>query len=90
MNYHNTKEGFPIGVHYGAIVFTSIYIPGDDRSRSSPGHGYPESTEHVCQYISFDNEGEMRNWVKEQREGTYQLIECKPLSVKLHVSVQVE
>jgi len=24
---------------------TSVYIPGDERSRTHPGHGYPERTE---------------------------------------------
>lgn len=33
--------------HYQIIVFkkTSVHIPGDERSRTNPGHGYPEHTE---------------------------------------------
>ncbi len=32
---------------YAIMVFSqkSVYIPGDERSRSAPGHGYPEHTE---------------------------------------------
>lgn len=31
---------------YLLIGTTSVYIPGDERSRTNPGHGYPESTEY--------------------------------------------
>lgn len=33
--------------HYVVLIYstTSIYVPGDERSRTNPGHGYPEHTE---------------------------------------------
>jgi hypothetical protein len=33
--------------HYAVIIYstTSVYVPGDERSRTNPGHGYPEHTE---------------------------------------------
>ncbi len=45
-----TAEGpsdIPEGHHYVIIIFssTSIHIPGDERSRTNPGHGYPARTE---------------------------------------------
>lgn len=30
--------------YYGILKFSSITIPGDQRSRDCPGHGYPEHT----------------------------------------------
>ncbi len=33
--------------HYAILVYKtqSVFIPGDERSRTHPGHGYPEHTE---------------------------------------------
>lgn len=42
---------FPEGPHLAIIDFGSIYIPGDERSRTHPGHGYPASTETTVEYI---------------------------------------
>lgn len=33
-------------------------VPGDERSRIAPGHGYPEHTEHYATYEAFVDEGE--------------------------------
>lgn len=39
----------PNGPHWVILVFKteSFFIPGDERSRTNPGHGYPEHTETV-------------------------------------------
>ena len=47
------------GDHLAIIVFGSIYIPGDERSRTNPGHGYPASTETTLSYYV---------WAVEDRE----------------------
>jgi hypothetical protein len=44
--------------HYAIIVFDTIYIPGDERSRTNPGHGYPESTENRANYYVTTNKAE--------------------------------
>lgn len=46
----------PRGQHWAIIEFTSIYIPGDERSRTNPGHGYPASNEEVSVYTAFTDE----------------------------------
>ncbi len=50
----------PKGEHWVILENTSYFIPGDERSRTSPGHGYPESTEHAMNYYVFDNEDEFK------------------------------
>lgn len=42
----------PEGHHYAILIFksTSVHIPGDERSRTNPGHGYPASTETYNSY----------------------------------------
>jgi len=43
----HTKEDVPHGHHYSVLVYktSSTYVPGDERSRTCPGHGYPEHYE---------------------------------------------
>ena len=43
----------PQGDHYAIIEFDSVWVPGDERSRTNPGHGYPEHTEPKVNYIVF-------------------------------------
>ncbi len=40
-------EDIPDTPHYAVLIYkvVSVYIPGDERSRTHPGHGYPEHTE---------------------------------------------
>ena len=44
----------PEGPHFAVLVYDkkSVYIPGDERSRTNPGHGYPEHTE---EFDSFEH-----------------------------------
>jgi hypothetical protein len=48
------KNDVPKGKHYAIIIYKnqSVYIPGDERSRTNPGHGYPERYET---YESFEH-----------------------------------
>lgn len=57
-------DDVPEGHHYAVIIYStgSIFVPGDQRSREAPGHGYPEHTEH---YESFEH------WVTIDREVLY-------------------
>ncbi len=58
MKYCHTKDDVPKNRHYAIITFGSIHIPGDERSRTNPGHGYPAHDEHTAQYQAFDNQTE--------------------------------
>jgi hypothetical protein len=56
MKYVNDPQGVPSGKHWAILVFSSIHIPGDERSRTNPGHGYPASTETKISYNLFETE----------------------------------
>ena len=60
--YVHQYSDFPEGDHYAIIEFGTIYIPGDERSRTNPGHGYPASTEKIVRYVVFETKEE---WEKE-------------------------
>ncbi len=75
-------------------MFSTIYIPGDERSRTNPGHGYPESNEPVVRYTVFESREEMEKWVTNQEAASYgkkdyRIIEVTSLSVKMTASVSV-
>ena len=48
----------PTTEHFAIITFSSISIPGDERSRTNPGHGYSASTERVVHYTVYADQDE--------------------------------
>jgi hypothetical protein len=44
--------------HWAIIEDGSVHIPGDERSRTNPGHGYPASTEYYCTYTAYLDKAE--------------------------------
>lgn len=47
LKYVQSPADVPAGPHLALLVYSksSVLIPGDERSRTNPGHGYPERTE---------------------------------------------
>lgn len=62
------KSDIPNGPHYAIMIIrkVSVSIPGDLRSQTHPGHGYPASTEMYddIQYLSFPDDS---SWPPHQR-----------------------
>lgn len=56
MAYPTKVDELPSQPFFAVLVPTAVYIPGDERSRTFPGHGYPESTEYHWHIITFENE----------------------------------
>jgi hypothetical protein len=55
-----TKADIPSEPHYAILTFSSVYVPGDERSRTAPGHGYPAHHEDVMTYTVFLDEPEFK------------------------------
>lgn len=96
MDYISTKQKARTGPHFAALIFSTVYIPGDERSRTNPGHGYPAENKPVVEYIAFDSRDEMERWVNDlERKAAqysrkdYQVIEVKPLAVEVKASVSI-
>ncbi len=47
-----SPDQVPSGPHFALLIYTSesVTTPGDERSRTNPGHGYPE---HTTDYPTF-------------------------------------
>lgn len=56
MTYAQKASDIPKGEHWAIIRSSSVYIPGDERSRTNPGHGYPAETENFISYEVFTTE----------------------------------
>jgi hypothetical protein len=80
-----TLQEIPITEHFVIIKFGSIHIPGDERSRSAPGHGYPEHTETTISYRTFETLSELQAWVQrlDDRElSSIRVLRAQPLEVQ--------
>lgn len=65
MKYVHSLADIPKEPHYVIIKIGSVFIPGDERSRTNPGHGYPERTEHYPEMRVTTNKA---HWEKEIAE----------------------
>lgn len=50
---------------FGVLETHTIHIPGDERSRTNPGHGYPAHDEHYQRLHEFANEAELSAFLKQ-------------------------
>ena len=54
---HVTKrDDVPEEPHWAILTFSSINVPGDERSRTNPGHGYGAHTVSKVDYKAFTDE----------------------------------
>lgn len=89
----NSPEDLPQGEHYVILTFSTITIPGDERSRTHPGHGYPESTQHVVEYVVYETEEAWKAEIRRLSTDKYERDNWAPIFVRraaLKTTVTVE
>jgi len=65
---------FPEGESFIILRPKSIHIPGDQRSREAPGHGYPASSEDCWDLILFDSREEWEDEIKKLTNQSQQFV----------------
>ncbi len=55
------KEDMPQGKHFAILEFSGYQVPGDERSRTNPGHGYPAHTVRRTSYRATEDAAEWKN-----------------------------
>jgi hypothetical protein len=94
----------PTEKHYAILIFKreTTWVPGDQRSREAPGHGYPEHTEvhETFEYWATASTSILRQAVEylEKRNGevsahdkvVYSIIESVPLSVQTRIEIEIK
>ena len=53
---------------YAVIYKKTVHIPGDERSRTDPGHGYPAHTEEFDAIEVFKDFDELHDWVQKEEK----------------------
>ena len=51
--YVRKPSDIPTVDHFVIVEARTIEVPGDERSRTSPGHGYPSHTEEYLEYVAY-------------------------------------
>lgn len=94
MKWCRNCRDIPKTPHYAIIEERSVSIPGDERSASHPGHGYPATTEQVWNYIVFPDRAswEAEIVARETRvfKVAYIAIAATPAVITSTVQVHVE
>ena len=85
-------SAIPTVPHFAIIQETSVYTPGDERSRTNPGHGYGESTDTYITYEVFADRAawERRITVLTNQRESFRAIAAHPATVSTLVSVSVD
>jgi len=79
---------------YAVFFKTSTTIPGDQRSRDCPGHGYSEHTVEHNEYIEFKTKDEFFKWVTRE-EGkiygrvAYRAVKCTPIKIETKTTIDI-
>lgn len=88
-----TKE-LPTSAFFAILYPTSVTIPGDERSRTNPGHGYPEHTVSGWSIETFPNREEWEEKVKELGGRVYpkefKAVQILPFATKQTISIEIE
>jgi hypothetical protein len=78
--------------HYAIITFDQQTIPGDQRSKESPGHGYPEHTIESMEYEPHRSIDTLKERIKYLMSGNkkYKVLKVKPVNVTAKVLIDLE
>jgi hypothetical protein len=80
---------------YAVFYDETMTIPGDERSQTHPGHGYPEHTvtKHVVE--EFKTQDEFRTWVEREEaraygKKQYTAYQCYPIKITTSIKMIVD
>lgn len=91
----STVGDVPEVEHWAIIQTDGVHIPGDERSRTNPGHGYPAHTQNYISYRAYLTEEKLMLAIKELEDTKYgkkdyKVIKVTPMKVAINVSVALK
>lgn len=78
--------------HYAVITTNTTIIPGDERSRTNPGHGYPEHSVDSLGYRAFPNEEKLIEYLlslSETARTKARVLKVIPMNVHTEVKLSL-
>lgn len=81
--------------HFAIITSGSVHVPGDERSRTNPGHGYPEYTEYFIQYEAYDDREDWEDAIARRersahtRDKEYVAFPVAPAVIKTTTTIEI-
>jgi len=78
--------------HFAIITAKIIHVPGDERSRTHPGHGYPAHTVSAIHYEHFVSRDawEARIRTLESKSETFRAMMVSPAKITTSVTVNID
>lgn len=92
----NDPNDIPDVEHWAIIEQSGVYIPGDERSRTNPGHGYPGGTHNFIRYELYLTEEKLLLAIEEREEAkygskkAYKVIKVTPMKVNTSFSISIK
>lgn len=87
-----TFDNIPDVPHFAIITTESVTIPGDERSRTHPGHGYPEHTVSYINYEMFTDEQKWKDkiaYLVNRPYSKFKAVRVTPAKISVNVDVDV-
>ena len=85
-------DQIPSEPFYAILHPVSTNIPGDERSRNNPGHGYPEYTVQSWNVEAFDNKESWHDAIihLEKNNQKYKAIQIIPAKVSTETIISIK
>lgn len=90
-SYPNRVSELPNQGFFAILTTTGVYTPGDERSRTNPGHGYPASTDYYWTMQVFQNRKAWEDEVKvlAERKSEFKAVFIEPANIQTSISIDV-
>ena len=91
---HKAHE-LPSSEAFIILTENSVTIPGDERSRTNPGHGYPEHTEDNFSVEVYNNKEDLIKEVLQRQSSVYRnrnnyrVFVAKPVYITQSVKIDI-
>lgn len=82
----------PIGVGWVILEFSSVHIPGDERSIENPGHGYPAYDHPLTSVLYYEDATAWESAIKKRLElgQKFVALRVQRPAIKLTMQLDIE
>jgi hypothetical protein len=89
--YVSEEKDIPDVEHWAIFKGDSVHIPGDERSRQSPGHGYPAGDRKFISYEVYLTQEKLMAEIKdlEKNNRLYKVAKITPMKVTKTVNIDL-